>query len=434
MTITTPGRRGVLLAGGNDRSMLAAARSLGRRSVPFVVVGVSPRDMVAASRHIRPRMVDGAPHPTREQREYAEFVREVARRHAVELIVPLTDRILRTCDAHRALLEAEAPLGAPPSAAARNVLDKRLNLETARQLGVPCPAQFELGTKEQVSELVERLGFPLVLKNPGPPATGDRASFDFAWLVAHDRPELDHYLAHRCPPGAFPLFQEYATGSLYSLCCFAARGELVAVHAYRRLRRVRGMSSFRELAPVRPDLRTYAERLLRALCWDGAAHISFFVDDADGSARYMETNGRFWGPLEASVAVGFDFPLWTYRYFTSGEVPEPPPPTHGVGRKSRWHYGDLEGLVRYLGGNDEPRRPGQGRLGAIVEYLAGFRPGVRADVFRWDDPFPELVEHRRAGELALQRLWRHLARGAVRRVAGPRALERLRNLRNRRSS
>jgi predicted ATP-grasp superfamily ATP-dependent carboligase len=434
VTTTTPARHGVLLAGGNDRSMLAAGRSLARRGVPFVVVGVSPRDMVGASRHIRRRIVDGAPHPTREPREYAEFVRDVARRHAVELIVPLTDRILRTCDVHRGLLEAEAPLAAPPSAAARNVLDKRLNLETARQLGVPCPAEFELETREQVPELIERLGFPLVLKNPGPSATGDRASFDFAWLVARDRRELDHYLEHRCPPDAFPLFQEYATGSLYSLCCFAARGELAAVHAYRRLRRVRGMSSFRELAPVRPDLRAHAERLLHELRWDGAAHISFYVEDGEGAARYMETNGRFWGPLEASVAVGFDFPFWTYRYFTSGELPDPPPPTHEVGRRFRWHYGDLEGLVRYLGGNDEPRRTGQGRLGAVVDYLAGFAPGVRADVFRWDDPFPELVEHTRARELALQRLWRHLARDAVRRLAGPRALERLRNLRNRRSS
>jgi predicted ATP-grasp superfamily ATP-dependent carboligase len=423
----------VLLAGGDDRSMLAAGRSLARHGIPFVALGVERWGMVGTSRYVRRHAVGGAPDPTREPRAYARCVREHARRHGVELIVPLTDRILLACDRHRDLLAAQATLGMPPSAAVRNVLDKRLNLETARSLGVPCPAQFELESMKQVPELVDRLRFPLILKDPGPSATDDRPGFGFAWLVARDRGELERHLRDRCPPGAYPIVQEFVEGSIHSLCCFAATGEIVAAHAYRRLRRARGMSSYRVLTDVRPDLLEYASRLLGALAWEGAAHVSFFVRDGDGAPLYTETNGRFWSPLEASVAVGFDFPLWTYRYFTTGELPDAPPAAHGVGRRSRWHYGELEALVQFMVGREEPRRPGQGRIGAVIDYGLGFSPRVHADVFQADDPLPEVMEHVLNGKRVLRAFSRGLVRRLIRRIAGPEGLERVRRLRDRRA-
>lgn len=394
--------------------MLAAARSLVRREVSVVVVGVGPGGMVGASRYVRPYVVGRGPDPGLEPEAYAAFVLDVARRYDVRLILPLTDKTLLACDRHREALEARAPLGAPPSPAVRNVLDKRLNLETARRLGIPCPEQFELESLEHVPELIDRLGFPMVLKDPGPSADGERPEFDFAWLVARDEHELDRYLAERCPPGSFPLFQRLVTGTVRNLCCFAAEGEIAAVHEYRGIRRLRGNTAFREITPLTPDLRRYAELMLCDLRWDGVAHLGFFVRESDGDARYMETNGRFWASLPASIAAGWDFPYWTYRYFVAGEIPQPPPPSLGVGRKSRWHYGDLEGLFEYLSGSAEPSRVGRSRAQAVFDYLAGFRRGIDADVFRLDDPLPELVEHWRGGRLALRRARRRIWRRRTR--------------------
>jgi hypothetical protein len=120
----------------------------------------------------------------------------------------------------------------------------------------------------------------------------------------------------------------------------------------------------------------------------------------------METNARLWASTEGSVAAGWDFPYWLYEYFAHGRTPEPPPRTQGVGRLSRWHYGDLEALLQFLRGGDEPTFEGKTRAAAFADYLRGFHPRVAADVFRLDDPLPEFVE-----------TWRGLG-GHVRRAFG----------------
>jgi len=169
-------------------------------------------------------------------------------------------------------------------------------------------------------------------------------------------------------------------------------GALAAVHEYRDIRRLGGLSVFREVTLVSPRLRHYAESMLRELDWNGAAHLEFFVRE-DGDVRYMETNGRFWASIAGPIGAGWDFPYWTYQYFARGERPNAPPPSFRLGSRSRWHFGDLEALVGCLAGRDVPTEAGPGRLRAVVDYVSSFRPGVRSDVFRLDDPMPELVEH-----------------------------------------
>ena len=390
--------------------MLAVGRSLSRRGIPFVVVGVPLSSMVGASRYIRPHIVGPAPSPKTEPEAYVEFLLDVVHRHDVPLVLPLTDRTLLACDRNREEIEAEARLAAPPSPAIRNVLDKRVNLETARRLGIPCPAQFELERLEQVPGLIDQLGFPMVLKDPGPSVDGQRPPFDFTWLVARDAHELGRYLAQHCSCGAFPLFQRLVTGTVRNVCCFAVQGDTVAIHEYRDIRRLEGLSVFREVTPVSPDLRRHAESMLRELRWEGVAHLEFFVRESDGDVRYMETNGRFWASSEGPIAAGWDFPYWTHRYFAHGERPQPPPPSLGIGRRSLWHYGDLAALFRFFLDEEESTGSGRSRMRAVTDYLTGFKPGIHADVFRLDDPLPELIEHWQSGRMAATSVGRRLLR------------------------
>ncbi len=399
----------VLLSGGNDRSLLAAARTLSRHDIPFIVLGPTPRSAVGLSRYVRPHLVGAGPDARSQPEAYVDSVLDLVRRHDVKLVMPLTDRTLLACNRARDAIEKEARLAVPPTAAVRNVLDKRLHLRTVAQLGIPCPEQFELESLEQVPELIDRLGFPIGLKNPGPSENGGRR-FDFNWLVARDRQELDSLLAEHCPRGEFPIVQSVVFGVAHNVCCFAVRGELVASMEYCDIRHWRGWSVFREIVLPTPALHRYAGKVLQELQWEGLAHLEFIVRESDGDVRYMETNGRLWGSTEGPVSSGWDFPYWQYKYFVEGEVPRPPAQSKAVGKRSRWHGGDLQRLVAVLAGEDEPPWIGVSRGRAVVDYFTGFGFNVHADVFRLNDPVPEVVEHAKVGASAITQLRRRVLR------------------------
>lgn len=404
------GRPRILLVGGDDRSMLAVARSLARRDVPFYVLGVGDKGMVGSSRAVRSRVLGPVPDARSEPEAFVEAVLGVARAHGIQIVLPTTDRTIHTSVRYRDAFEPEVRLAAPPTSAVLNVLDKKVNLETAKRLGIPCPKDFDLERIEQVSEMIDLLGFPMVLKKPGPAAVGDESRrLGFRWLVARDEVELRSIL-DRCPPDVFPVVQQIVTGTVTNVCCFAIGGEIVACHEYVSLRRRGGVSVYRKITPPTPGLRRHAEVMLAELRWTGVAHLGFFVREYDGDVRYMETNGRFWASLPGSVAAGWDFPFWVYDYFANGRRPEPVSSSLGVGSRSRWLFGDLAILVSRLAGECDPQSGVAGsRTRAVANYVAGFRPSVDADVFQLDDPLPELIEHWRGARLAFS-AWRNRER------------------------
>jgi predicted ATP-grasp superfamily ATP-dependent carboligase len=392
----------VVLAGGSDRSMLSVARSLERHGITFVAAGVDPQSFIGSSRSLRGRIADRGPDARAEPEAYVSYILEIARQTSAQLLLPQTDRTIHTCARHRKTIEEVVRVAGAPAPAVLNVLDKRLNLATALRLGIPCAAEFQVERPEQVRDMVRELGFPLVLKNPGPASEGSRPRFDFRYLIANDEAELRHHL-ERCPPDGYPLFQRLVTGVVHNVCCFAVEGEVVASHEYVSLRRHSGYSAYRMITSAREDLKRYAELMLGELRWNGAAHLGFFVDGRD--VNYMETNGRFWASTEGSVSAGWDFPYWTIQYFGDGVRPLAPPRRQGEGARSRWHYGELTALLAFLSGRDVQTGAGPGKMKAVLDYLRGFSPRVHPDVFRLDDPAPELLEHwhglKRALRLAL---------------------------------
>jgi hypothetical protein len=106
----------------------------------------------------------------------------------------------------------------------------------------------------------------------------------------------------------------------------------------------------------------------------------------------METNGRFWASVEGSVYAGWDFPNWTFDHFVHGKKPEPEPITPGT--MTCWHTGDFLALLKFIAGKGEVPTPGSnpGKFRAVMQFLSGFKPGIHSDVFRWNDPFPAIIE------------------------------------------
>lgn len=379
----------VLVTDGHTRPGLAAARSLARHGVSSLLLGAERCSPAFYSRYVKHTLL--APSPATEPEAFAQFVLEAIRKYKIQLAIPITDAALLLFDKNRERLEKHTRLAMACSCSLRNVLDKRRNLDVARQAGVPCPKQFELTDLRQIPEMIATLGFPIVLKRPGDPLDPHVSSFDFRVLYANNEEELRRYLDQHCRQGAYPLIQERAVGEVHDLCCFAAAGELIAVHQYHSIRRREGAGVLRKIVEPMPELVAHARNLLRALRWDGLAHVAFFVSKERGKIWYMETNGRFWASIQGSVNAGWDFPAWTYDYFRHGKKPAPGPLE--IGSLTRWHLGDLMALLRYWGGGEEPETgTNPGKLGAALQYLQGFHPRIHSDIFCWSDPLPAVAE------------------------------------------
>ena len=385
--MNSTGQADVLLVDGDNRAGLAVARSLARRGVSFVLVTEDLRGPASCSRSVQRAVL--APCAVSNAEAFVTFLLETIQRYGIRLAIPITDQALQLFQRHRSRLEVQTKLAMANSEAVRSVLDKRINLELARKLGVPCPLQFDLQDPQQIPEMIRCLGLPVVLKSPGsdgPDLLGLRVRY------AHSEPELRDYVTRFCREGNHPLYQECAAGKVHNLCCFAVQGELAAVHEYHSIRREGGVGVLRKIVAPLPDLVQHTQALLRALQWDGVAHVAFFIGRDGKKKWYMETNGRFWASTAGSVYAGWDFPYWVYRYFLYGE--KPVPGEIELGSMTCWHCGDLIALLGYFRGGEPPATgTNPGKIRATWQYLSGFSPHIHSDVFLWNDPMPGLREH-----------------------------------------
>jgi len=262
----------------------------------------------------------------------------------------------------------------------------------ANRLAVPYPETFSVQSMDDIPTMIAALGFPVVLKNTDPDNPDAASTFPFRYLVAHDEKALNALLRRHCRDGKFPLFQRYVTGKAHNVCCFASRGETLAMHEYVSLRRGAHVGIYREITELEPRLEQYCRKILAELNWDGVAQIGFLINEATNEIWFMEVNGRFWASVQGSKNAGWNFPLWHYELFQKGIRPSVPPLINGS--RTRWHRGDLQALLEYLNGGPSPELytdPGKWR--SIVRYLQGFSPAIGNDVFSLSDPGPAIIEH-----------------------------------------
>ncbi|HSG49703.1 MAG TPA: hypothetical protein VLA43_17910, partial [Longimicrobiales bacterium] len=292
----------ILLTDGEQRSTLAATRSLGRAGHEVMVASAIRRPLAGASRFCR-RAFE-IPDPGRDPAGFGAELERLCAAEGVELLIPMTD-VSATV-----VLPLRQRLGAtgivfPDAASYAAVSDKEGLLGAAASLGVPVPAQVVLPTRAHTLESLEAgpaaLAFPVVLKPARSAVDGGQGVERFGVSVAAGPEELRSLLA-RYPDAAYPiLLQEQIRGPGLGAFALFWNGEPVAWFAHRRIREkppTGGVSVYREGVELRDDIREHATRILRHFRWSGVAMVEFKEDAATGTPYLMEVNGRFWGSLQ----------------------------------------------------------------------------------------------------------------------------------------
>ena len=86
----------------------------------------------------------------------------------------------------------------------------------------------------------------------------------FRVLYANNERELRDYIERYCGEGNYPLFQKRVGGHIHNVCCFAAGGNVHAVHQYHSIRRLRGAGVLRQIGELMPELERCARDMLGA--------------------------------------------------------------------------------------------------------------------------------------------------------------------------
>lgn len=315
----TGSRPAVLVTDAARGSAVCIIRSLGRAGFPVVAAASDRLVPGFYSRYTAARV--RYPNPRRDPEGAVDAILDGARRHSVELLIPVTDEVLLPLSARRDRLADVCRVAMPDARALEAVVDKDRTLELARSLDIPVPRTVTVEPGDDLAGRCEALGWPVVVK--------PRCSYDYApvrrpvrrWVAyANDMAELRALVA---AAGGRALLQEHVQGDGRGLCLLMHEGRPLAAFQHHRLREVPltgGASSFRESEPLDPFLYESSVRLLSALRWTGLAMVEFKGEN--DKAVLMEVNGRVWGSLALAVASGMDFPVRLAELYLNG-VPDP---------------------------------------------------------------------------------------------------------------
>ena len=376
-----------LVLDADNRSALAAVRSLGARGVTVHTADAGAESLAGHSRYAAG--YHRLPSPLEAPDAYPEAVFELARRVGAEVVFPMVDAsvMLLAPTGNEARGQGQGVIAAPTAAAYLALSDKAQLIERAGQVGIPVPRTVIAHDAASLRAAVAEIGLPCALKPARSRVLIGDTIVGTAVTIAQDMAAVERVAAQPWLGPTACLVQEFIPGTgagVFSLC---GPEDPVAWFAHRRLREKPprgGVSVLSESAPVDPALQGLAEKLLRSVDWFGPAMIEFRIDP-QGQPWLMEVNGRFWGSLQLAIDSGVDFP-WLLYQLCRGETVEGPA-SYEVGRRLRWLLGDFDHLLLQVRGKGTAESFGT-RLAAIGGFVSFFDKSSRLEVCRREDLGP----------------------------------------------
>ncbi|UCD63467.1 MAG: ATP-grasp domain-containing protein [Candidatus Zixiibacteriota bacterium] len=384
----------VLIIDGEQRSALAAVRSLGSRGITVTVAEDHLPCLASSSKYGAGGIKYASPQTQPE--EFVDDLRRILRDDSYDLLIPMTDVTSYLIADHYEELSKHTTIGMPPPEAFRAASDKGEMIRLADSLGIPLPQTHFPKSLDELADLAAGLDYPVVLKPPR-----SRYLVGSQWVstkvdYAGSAEELLNKVKSGAASGALPVIQERILGPGCGAFLLFQQGQEKVIFFHRRIREKPpsgGVSVLREAIPVDTAMKEHAVKLLKALNWHGVAMVEFKQDPRDNQYKLMEINARFWGSLQLAIDAGIDFPYLFYQMETGGDMGKVD--AYRTGVRSRWLLGDLDHLLaRLLKSNRRLNLPRghPGRLSTLLRFLKLRESGTRYEVFRRADMQPGFYE------------------------------------------
>jgi predicted ATP-grasp superfamily ATP-dependent carboligase len=335
------GRPRVLLTDAQDRSSLAACRSLRRAGYAVDAVASSRPAAAHWSRSCDRRLV--ASDPREDEARFVDELRDIARTASYQLLVTGSDASLLAVSRHRERFEGLTELGLPPEQVVERCVSKRALSDAAIEAGLGAPETEVCADAAEARAAASRFGYPVVLKPPSTVRAVNGRSVQRGSVVVEDEAALDALWPEYGPQS---LIQRHLGGDVVSFSGVAADGRLLAygVSRYGRTWPPEGGAvSFAETISPPAGLHRRVENLIRVLGWEGVFEVELVRDGTRFAA--IDFNPRLFGSLELITRAGAPLSTawcdWVLGF-------EPAASEARAGYRYRWEDAEARNLWRRL--------------------------------------------------------------------------------------
>ncbi len=361
----------IFLTDGTMRRTLAATRALAAAG-HHVTIGEETRfNPTFYSRGCHKGVL--YPSPRRDPHAFINFLVDYLRGNPHDMFFPMESDTLDLVLAHRDSFEAVTHLPFVNMERYLTFRDKRNAAYLVDRVGIPAPRTVCPASVETVIDECVVLRYPLIIK--------PRHGWGSRGITSVETPE-ELFRAYRTldAEDALPIVQEKIPQGkkFYVGAIFGNDHRPIAFTVHEELRNYpldRGPSTAQR-SVNRPDLIDYTARVLSAANWVGVANADFMIDPRDGTPYFMEINPRFWGPLQASIQAGVNFPDLLARVAMGESIP--PQAAHKVGEVTR-AFLPYE-MMNFVANPD--------RLRMEPNFFEFFGANVGYDILAWQDPAP----------------------------------------------
>jgi hypothetical protein len=261
-------------------------------------------------------------------REIGALVRSLSDSSKGDQVVlfPLDDAAVWVCDRASEMAKDGVALAGPSGRRVSIALDKAVQMETARCAGFNVLPTRVARTRNEVLDTDDC--FPLVLKPSQAVGWSEgRLRKGLHWICGN-RQELER--AVRAWAEAFPLLvQSYVAGTGEGVFGLSRIGGVDALSGHRRIRMMNphGSGSSACASQLVPEQwSAAAEKFVQISNWQGLFMIEM-LRDSQGTAWFMEFNGRPWGSLALARRQGLEYPVWNVRLALDADWRLTPDPT-----------------------------------------------------------------------------------------------------------
>jgi len=296
----------ILVTSGAWQSSLACIQSLGRRRHDVFLIDELQSSPIN-SRFCRSRIPSPA---EKDEDRYLEFLLNLVKTGSYDVLVPISDSVVRYCSKHKKALERFIKMVLPDYDTLSLAADKDKLYAFAHKENIHIPKTYFPSDFLEVKKLAEKDIFPCVIKIPV--SVAGKGVF-----YINNKEELMRAYHSKTFDGQWPVIQDFVDGDFYGLTGLAFEGKLAMFFMYRTPRKYSMEGTPPILFSVMDDvLLEQARGIISKLGWSGAINLDFLKDPQRGYVL-LEVNPRFGGSLNFAYRMGIDLP-WAYCQLALG--------------------------------------------------------------------------------------------------------------------